>query len=116
MIKLTFDPTNPPSAVEAIIREFINKNMEQTENIPVEKIKPFPRTIKKIDESDPYLQMLESSIAENGLKLPILINQNNVCLDGHRRLFILKKLGYSDAPIIKVNTDEYTGNLIYISM
>lgn len=116
MKKLIFDATNPPCNVNAIMQEFLQKNKENAEEMSIKKIKPFPRTIKKIDESDPFLAMLEDSIKENGIKLPLLVNQNDICIDGHRRLFIAKKLGLETVPTIKISTDEYTGNSIYLSM
>ena len=43
--------------------------------------------------SDAEYYVLKNSISEKGLHLPIIINQDNVILDGHNRLKICKELG-----------------------
>ena len=39
-------------------------------------------------------EVLKNSISNKGLHLPIIINQDNVILDGHNRLKICQELGY----------------------
>ena len=38
-------------------------------------------------------QVLKNSISNKGLHLPIIVNQDNVILDGHNRLKICEELG-----------------------
>ena len=44
-----------------------------------------------------------SSIAEFGFKNPIIIDKNNVVINGHTRLLASKKLGLKEVPVIKVD-------------
>ena len=44
-----------------------------------------------------------SSIAEFGFKSPIIIDKNNVIINGHTRLLASKKLGLKEVPVIKAD-------------
>ena len=44
-----------------------------------------------------------SSIAEFGFKNPIVIDKNNVVINGHTRLLASKKLGLKEVPVIKAD-------------
>ena len=44
-----------------------------------------------------------SSIAEFGFKSPIIIDKNNVVINGHTRLLASKKLGLKEVPVIKAD-------------
>ena len=44
-----------------------------------------------------------SSIAEFGFKNPIIIDKNNVVINGHTRLLASKKLGLKEVPVIKAD-------------
>ena len=65
---------------------------------------------KKVDELIPYVNnprnnenavdKVASSIAEFGFKNPIVIDKNNVVINGHTRLLASKKLGLKEVPVI----------------
>ena len=65
---------------------------------------------KKVDELIPYINnprnnenavdKVASSITEFGFKNPIVIDKNNVVINGHTRLLASKKLGLKEVPVI----------------
>lgn len=73
-----------------------------------------------IKMENPYLRLgtdvetLEKSIQTVGVISPLIINQNNVLLAGARRWQALKNLGYTDIPVIRVDTDSLHQELISI--
>ena len=70
-------------------------------------------TIKKVDDLIPYhnnprindgaVKHVASSIAEFGFKNPILIDKNNVIVNGHSRLKAALKLGLKEVPTISAD-------------
>lgn len=62
------------------------------------------------------LKNLKNSIKEDGLLYPVLVNQDNVLLDGHHRVTICKDLGISDLDAkVKPFTDLYAEKEFCIS-
>ena len=67
----------------------------------------------KIEDLIPYVNnprnnenavdKVASSIAEFGFKSPIIIDKNNVVINGHTRLLASKKLGLKEVPVIKAD-------------
>ena len=67
----------------------------------------------KIEDLIPYVNnprnnenavgKVASSIAEFGFKNPIIIDKNNVVINGHTRLLASKKLGLKEVPVIKAD-------------
>ena len=67
----------------------------------------------KVEELIPYINnprnnenavdKVASSIAEFGFKSPIIIDKNNVVINGHTRLLASKKLGLKEVPVIKAD-------------
>ena len=65
---------------------------------------------KKVDELIPYennprhnddaVEPVSKSIQDNGYKVPIIIDSNNVIITGHTRLKALKKLGVKEIDCI----------------
>lgn len=65
---------------------------------------------KKIDEVIPYVNnprnnekavdKVASSIKEFGFKVPIVVDKDNVIVNGHTRLLASKKLGLEEVPVI----------------
>ena len=56
------------------------------------KINPeYSKLIYPLSKSE--YKILKGSISNNGLHLPIIVNQDNVILDGHNRLKICQELG-----------------------
>ena len=67
----------------------------------------------KVEDLIPYINnprnnenavdKVASSIAEFGFKSPIIIDKNNVVINGHTRLLASKKLGLEEVPVIKAD-------------
>ena len=67
----------------------------------------------KVEDLIPYINnprnnenavdKVASSIAEFGFKNPIIIDKNNVVINGHTRLLASKKLGLEEVPVIKAD-------------
>ena len=56
-----------------------------------------------------------SSIAEFGFKNPIIIDKNNVVINGHTRLLASKKLGLKEVPVvIKELTDAQVAEIALV--
>jgi DNA modification methylase len=64
-----------------------------------------PRTWDKIQEEN-----LSENISKFGIIDPLILNgaenRKNVCIGGHFRLHIAKKLGYKEVPVVYVNIPE----------
>jgi len=52
------------------------------------------------------IESLAQSIKEIGLLQPLVINEQNVLIVGHRRLEACKLLGWEEIPVIKLNFDD----------
>ena len=67
----------------------------------------------KIEDLIPYINnprnnenavdKVASSISEFGFKNPIIIDKNNVVINGHTRLLASKKLGLKEVPVIRAD-------------
>ena len=67
----------------------------------------------KVEELIPYINnprnnenavdKVASSIAEFGFKNPIVIDKNNIVINGHTRLLASKKLGLKEVPVIVID-------------
>ena len=58
------------------------------------------------------MNVLKNSISNKGLHLPIIINQDNVILDGHNRLKICQELGIEPKFEVKEFSGSITGKRI----
>jgi site-specific DNA-methyltransferase (adenine-specific) len=52
------------------------------------------------------IESLAQSIKEIGLLQPLVVNEQNVLIVGHRRLEACKLLGWEEIPVIKLNFDD----------
>jgi ParB-like chromosome segregation protein Spo0J len=59
-------------------------------------------------------EVLKQSVKENGLYIPIIVNQNGVLLDGHHRYKACLKLGIEVSHIVREFTDELDEKLFVI--
>lgn len=82
--------------------------MLHIENIPVSQLKS--QEINPRSWSDQAKRDLEQSIKEHGLVQPLLVNnapgRENVLLSGHFRLWVAKKMGIKEVPVIFLNVDD----------
>lgn len=53
---------------------------------------------------------LRADIERNGCIMPVLLDQDDVLLDGHRRLAAAKSLGLEELPFVRVTIDTDEGN------
>ena len=68
--------------------------------IKVEDLIPY---INNPRNNENAVDKVASSIAEFGFKNPIIIDKNNVVINGHTRLLAAKKLGLKEVPVIKAD-------------
>jgi ParB-like chromosome segregation protein Spo0J len=75
--------------------------------VPIDYITIKPEYEDMIFEMDTSsFESLKSSIKEDGLEVPIAINDVGVLLDGHHRLKALKEIGKSKVWVIKYQFDS----------
>ena len=65
---------------------------------PINEIIPYELNNKIHD--DEAVNRVANSIAEFGWTYPILIDEQNIILAGHKRLLAAKKLGLEDVPVL----------------
>ena len=83
--------------------------------LKISEVKENPKNPRKIN--DTMFKQLVKSIQDfpNMLEMrPLVIDENNIVLGGNMRLKALKKLGYDEIPVIKVNdlTEEQKDQFI----
>jgi len=76
--------------------------------LPLEKLKNFQGNLKTLPESE--LEKLKNSIVKHGFSFPVFVWQDAI-LDGHQRVYALKKLldeGYTidDIPIVEIHAQN----------
>ena len=72
--------------------------------ISIDEIIPHPLNEEIYDLSN--LEDLSKSIKEVGLLQPIIINQHNQIISGHRRFECIKKIGWMEVDVEVRNIDE----------
>ena len=70
------------------------------EHIPVDQLVPYARNART--HSDEQVAQIAGSIAEFGFVNPILIGEDNVIIAGHGRLLAARKMGMTEAPVIRL--------------
>lgn len=74
----------------------------QIEYISLDKLTPYEGNARQHDEED--LATIEASINRYGMCDPIGIwSSKNIIVEGHGRLLALQKLGYTEAPCIRLD-------------
>lgn len=66
-------------------------------NIKTDKLIPY---INNPRDNENAIDKVASSIQEFGFKVPIVVDKNNVVINGHTRLLASKKLGLEEVPCI----------------
>lgn len=76
------------------------------EYIPIEDLKTYANNAK-IHTAE-QIEQIKKSIEEFGMNDPIAVWKDNEIIEGHGRLIALKELGFTEAPIIRLDnlTDE----------
>jgi len=76
------------------------------EYIPIEDLKTYANNAK-IHTAE-QIEQIKKSIQEFGMNDPIAVWKDNEIIEGHGRLIALKELGFTEAPIIRLDnlTDE----------
>lgn len=65
--------------------------------VDIDNIKPYKNNPRRNEEAVNYVA---NSIQEFGFKVPIVLDKNNVIVNGHTRLLASKKLGLKEVPVI----------------
>ena len=72
----------------------------------------------KTDESNPnkmskeQIQALSNSIKKYGFIIPIIVNKDNIIIDGHQRKKAAELLNLEEVPIIKLDVDKIDQKLL----
>lgn len=77
------------------------------EYLPLDELTPYENNARKHEKAD--LSTIEKSIENFGMCDPIGVwGENNIIVEGHGRLMALRELGYTEAPVIRLDhlTDE----------
>lgn len=76
------------------------------EKMNIENIIPYENNAKI--HTKEQIEQIKNSILQFGNNDPIAIDENNVIIEGHGRLYALKQLGYEEVEIIRLThlTDE----------
>ena len=70
------------------------------ETIDINKIKEYPNNAKLHPQE--HIEQIKKSIEEFGNNDPIAVDENNVIIEGHGRLYALKELGHTECEIIRL--------------
>jgi DNA modification methylase len=92
-----------------------NNNNETVIYLPIASIKEdqhYASLLPSID-AEKYAQ-LKDDIIKNGIKLPLVINSNNILLDGYTRLRIAKELQLKELPCIIKSFNDRLEEELYI--
>lgn len=71
------------------------------EYIPIEDLKTYANNAK-IHTAE-QIEQIKKSIQEFGMNDPIAVWKDNEIIEGHGRLIALKELGFTEAPIIRLD-------------
>jgi ParB/RepB/Spo0J family partition protein len=72
----------------------------------------------KTDSSNPnkmtkeQIQSVANSIKKFGFLVPIIVNKDNVIIDGHQRLKAADLLGIEEVPVVKLDVDKIDAKLL----
>ena len=78
----------------------MDEDKQEIEMIDIQLLKSHPKN-KEIYGQEDIINLAES-IKKNGLKNPLLVNQNNIIISGHRRTYACIYLGIKEVPIIRI--------------
>jgi ParB-like chromosome segregation protein Spo0J len=98
--------------MEEEFNKILNQESKEANEVPLPSsksniIKINPEYSKLVNPlSNTEYDILKNSIRNKGLHLPIIINQNNVILDGHNRLKICQELGIKPIFEVKEFSDQ----------
>jgi ParB-like chromosome segregation protein Spo0J len=74
-------------------------------NLKEDKTNPNKMTEKQ-------LASVANSIKKYGFIVPIIVNKDNVIIDGHQRFLAGKKLGLDEVPVVKLDVDKVDAKLL----
>ncbi|BBL48332.1 ParB N-terminal domain-containing protein [Metallosphaera sedula] len=85
-------------------------NLKEYKAIPVDLIKEVEEFRNFVPENNMY-DKIKEDIAKNGIKVPLIVNQNYELINGYTRLKIARELGIKEVPVAIYETegreDEY---------
>ena len=78
----------------------------QVEYVPIDDIRPYENNAKS--HPDEQVEQIIRSIRDYGMNDPIAVWKDDVIIEGHGRYMALKKMGYTEVPVIRLDdlTDE----------
>jgi len=75
----------------------MNEKKIQITYVPTSECIPYSNNPRRNDRA---VDIVVKSISENGFKVPIILDKDNVIIAGHTRLKAAKKLGLNEVPVI----------------
>lgn len=81
------------------------------ELIKIDKITPDPKNPRKSFPPE-KMKTLKDSIKRYGIKNPIVVDENNIILDGERRYRAAKELGLKELPYVVTQSDNDSDRMI----
>jgi DNA modification methylase len=73
----------------------------RVEHWPIERLLPYAANART--HSDSQIAQIAASIAEFGFNVPCLVDERGVLIAGHGRLLAARKLGLTEAPVIRLD-------------
>ena len=104
--------------LEGKTRKAIEKTSEHLERLhveyqPIDSIQPNEYNPNRQDEHT--MELLLRSIEDNGFTQPVIINMDNVIVDGEHRWRAAQALGMAEIPIVKVDMSDQQMRIATIS-
>ena len=104
--------------LERKTRKAIEKTGESLERLhveyqPIDSIQPNKYNPNRQDEHT--MELLLRSIEDNGFTQPVIINMDNVIVDGEHRWRAAQALGMAEIPIVKVDMSDEQMRIATIS-
>lgn len=76
----------------------------QERTLPIDAVIPYWRNPRQISEE--AVEKVATSIARYGYQAPIVVDEGNVVVTGHARLMALRRLGWTEVPVLVTGLTE----------
>jgi hypothetical protein len=80
--------------------------------IPLEEIEAHPKFVEIVSADEIYTNQIKESIEKDGMKNPIVVDEDKRILIGHHRYYIAKELGWETIRC-KINKIKFNHGLFY---
>ena len=84
------------------------------EQVAIGRLHPDPANARRI--SDAELEALTRSIQEFGFVQPVVVRQDDTVIGGHQRIIAARRLGLTEAPVIRLDISIEQGRLLGLAL